>query len=435
MTNRSAPKLLFSLVGGSGSFANMGQTWAEPVISSVKINGTAKTVLVFGGGYDPKHESEGYQAGTSDADSKGNQIYIVDAFTGELYWWASNAGLGRPASGQVTEMKFSIPSAVKPLDTNDDGYADAFYVGDLGGQLFRLDVDNANTGKDTLIKRVKLFAKLGQTVLNNTANQRRIYEPPSVARLRDPVTRLPYIAVAIGTGYRSRPLDEGTTDMFYMLTDNDILRADVLTPSTALQAVITGPTNVAAPATDELAKVDLTGITGVGLSGKKGWYLPLAMTGEVGEKVLASPLIFNGEVYFTAYLPNVTVEACSPVAGASRLYRMAARDAAVVTDLNNTGGSTPLDAGDRVNNNVVLGIGGEPQIIISQNQKGVDAAGNEVVQLNCPSLPSGKKAYCDGKEVTIDSLACSSVLVGTGLSDTEYQCLSGLKRTRWFELK
>lgn len=420
VTNRASPKLLFSLSPTtSSSFTNMGQTWSEPVVSLVKINGVAKTVLVFGGGYDPKHETAGYSAGAapgSDSDAKGNQIYIVDAITGELYWWASNAG-SRPASGQVADMKFSIAAGVKRLDVNSDGYDDVFYVGDLGGQMFRLDVDNANTGKDTLIKRVNLFAKLAQ---KNTANQRRIYETPSVALLLDKVTKKPYIGVAIGTGYRSHPLDEATIDMFYMLTDNDALRADLLssTPNPALQAVITGPGNISNPGTDELAMVNLNGVSGVSLTGKKGWYFPLAKPGEAGEKVLASPLIFSNEVYFTSYVPTAAVDACSPVAGASRLYRMSASDAAVVTDANNTGG---LDATDRASENVVLGIGGDPQLIISNQTP--------------PPPPLGKDFYCDGKKATSGDLAAVTILVGTNAGKTEVHCLSGLSKTRWYQRK
>ena len=48
-TSLTAPKLLFAVDGGTGKYANMGQTWSQPVVTTVKISGANKKVLVFGG--------------------------------------------------------------------------------------------------------------------------------------------------------------------------------------------------------------------------------------------------------------------------------------------------------------------------------------------------------------------------------------------------
>jgi Tfp pilus tip-associated adhesin PilY1 len=87
------------------------------------------------------------------------------------------------ANKYVEDMKFSVPSSPKPVDVNGDGVTDAIYFGDLGGQVFRVDLDNKATSGTSIAKRVRLLAKLGQTESATPANQRRFYEPPAVATI------------------------------------------------------------------------------------------------------------------------------------------------------------------------------------------------------------------------------------------------------------
>lgn len=348
LTDRSSPKLKWALVGGtSGAFQNMGETWSQPVLGSVKINNVLKKVLFFGGGYDPKHETAGYTAANA-SDSRGNQVYIVDADTGQLYWWASSSG---SPSLSVPDLKFSIPSELKVVDANSDGLADAVYFGDMGGQVFRLDLNNANTSAAGLGVRVRLLASLGQTVTADVANQRRFFDAPSVARFRDPTNSQIYYLVALGSGYRSHPLDEATNDFFYVLRDNDVVRSDLLT-ATTFQSTLT---------LADLIAVDPSTVTstGVNMTGRMGWYVDLP---DNGEKVMASPFIFNNEVFFTSYVPTVVGgSSCTPVVGRTKLYQMGVLNGALV-DSNNDG---VVDASDSaVTDNVVFGLGGEAQLVI-----------------------------------------------------------------------
>jgi type IV pilus assembly protein PilY1 len=202
-TNLTAPKLLFAIdggVGGADKYTNMGQTWSQPVIANVKVNGLNTAVIIFGGGYDPRHETANEIFTGKD---KGNQLYIVNAITGELLWFASGNSTDN-ADKYVEDMKFSVPSSPKPVDVNGDGAIDAIYFGDLGGQVFRVDLDNKATSGTSIAKRVRLLAKLGQTESATPANQRRFYEPPAVATFKDSAGNK-FATVAIGSGYRSRP--------------------------------------------------------------------------------------------------------------------------------------------------------------------------------------------------------------------------------------
>lgn len=381
VTNRNQPTLKWVLQGGvTTGFTNMGQTWSKPVLANVKVGTTIKNVLVFGGGYDPKHENAGYT--TSNAsDSLGNQIYIVDADTGSLLWSAGGTGSG--ATLAVPAMKFSVTAEPRVIDVNNDGLADAVYFGDLGGQVFRVDLRNGGTAAQ-LGARVRLLANLGQGVTADTTNQRRFYESPSAAVLKDPVTGLPYMAVAIGSGYRSHPLDLGTEDFFYMLKDNDVMRKDLLT-ATDLQPTIVP---------SDLAALDPATASGALVGSLKGWKMDFP---ETGEKMLSTPIILFGEVFFTTYVPRPDPSAskCSGVLGVSKLWRMGAVDGSVVRDANGDG---VLSTTDRLVDSVVQGLGGTPQLIVGEGGR-------------------------------------NAVLTGTGtVRNGDFQTPQ-LRRTRWYELR
>jgi type IV pilus assembly protein PilY1 len=138
-------------------------------------------------------------------------------------------------------MKFSIPSSPKALDLDSDGIADVIYIGDLGGQLFRIDLDRKASSNANIAKRVKLIAQIGQTepsVTINLAAQRRFYEPPAVATFTDSSGQR-FATVAIGSGYRSRPLNTITDERFYTFFDYDVTKSNLLSlADTALQPVI-----------------------------------------------------------------------------------------------------------------------------------------------------------------------------------------------------
>lgn len=404
VTNRSAPKLKWTIEGGStGAFLNMGQTWSQPAEGKVRINGTVKSVLFFGGGYDPAHEATGYLP--ASGDSLGNQLYIVDAATGQLLWWASSTAAGATSPTlSVPDLKFAVPSEIKTFDYNSDGLVDSLYFGDLGGQVFRADLNNNTTTNAGLGVRVRLLAKLGQTAVASptVVDQRRFYEAPSVARFTDSAGK--YVLVAMGSGYRSRPLQgQATTgtvtnDYFYVLRDNDVVRSDIATGS----ATATSSGNLQ----DIIDPLSLANVTlpsgvvdgGVSMTGKMGWMGDLP---DRGEKVLASPVIFDGKVYFTSYVPTVVdPNPCAPIYGRTKLWQVTAQSAG----LTDTNGDGVIDSSDSpVTDNVVQGVGGEAQLIVLPPD---------------PDQPGG---------------GCGPiVLVGTDAKCSGVTTSGGLKRLRWY---
>jgi type IV pilus assembly protein PilY1 len=214
VTDRASPKLAWTIKGGSGNFTELGQSWSEATLARIKLNGADKNVLVIAGGYDPNQDA----SKPTSADKQGRAIYIVDALTGARLWWASNAADHPDASLPLAQMTYSTPSSVRVIDMNGDSYADRLYVGDMGAQVWRFDLDiNGNTGAPSLATG-GVIASLGGTA---AADTRRFYYPPSVALVSDEYLGN-FLAISIGSGHREKPLGTAIADRFYMIRDPNV---------------------------------------------------------------------------------------------------------------------------------------------------------------------------------------------------------------------
>ncbi len=97
VTNRAAPQLLWTL--GPGNLPGIGETWSPPTIARVNVGGGAqngeKLVLIMGGGYDGAQENYAFVN-----DNSGNRVFMVDAISGSLLWYAGGRGRrGRAGPG------------------------------------------------------------------------------------------------------------------------------------------------------------------------------------------------------------------------------------------------------------------------------------------------------------------------------------------------
>ncbi|OJF68699.1 pilus assembly protein PilY [Alteromonas sp. V450] len=349
ITNKSTPTLKFIIKGGSGDFAKLGQTWSRPVITKIKIGGSVKDVMIFGGGYSEGNDDRVIRS----ADSIGNALFIVDADSGSLLW---SAGATDAADLELTDMKYSIPAGISVIDRDNDGFADHMYAADMGGQVFRFDIYN---GKDkaNLVKG-KLLADFGGTTAD--AN-RRFYYAPDVTEIA--LAGELYYGVAIGSGWRASPLDTAVEDKFYMFKDNGVFSIDEDGEYTFFENKITESDLF--DATSHVLTSDVEADRNLATSefaNKKGWFLDLAGS---GEKVLASPLIVDYKVLFTTYVPAVNNESvCAPPEGNSRAYLVNLFNANAVTDVNNDG---EVDENDRSVELKQPGIAPDPGIIIQDD--------------------------------------------------------------------
>ncbi|WP_252726027.1 PilC/PilY family type IV pilus protein [Acinetobacter indicus] len=223
--NPKKPKLKFRIGPDLSDFSRMGQSWSKPTLINLRINGKPKRAMVVGGGYDMCYENPRFTlasaATENDTDNcstktraKGNAIYVVDADTGERLFWASN----NDSDADNTHMKHSIVSRVSALDRDGDGFEDHLYFGDLGGQIFRIDLDNYHEKEgESFGVRTTRLANLATntdgTSITNGDNP-RFYEPVTLT-IHDEqgsTSSKTFIVVGAASGDRSTPLDVAPTE-------------------------------------------------------------------------------------------------------------------------------------------------------------------------------------------------------------------------------
>jgi len=336
VTDPSVPKLLWRIDGGSAGFTTLGQTWSRPTITTINWSGSAKKVLIFGGGYDVTEDGKTLRS----ADTVGNGIYIVDATTGALLW---STGSDASHTAVEAEMKYSIPSDLTVIDSNNDQQADRIYFGDMGGQLWRIDLPSSGSPD---VYRLADFAVDAETI---SANLRRFYMPPSVALIRNGGD-LQY-AIAIGSGFRAHPTTTGVNDRFYMIKDTN-LDSD---GSASGNWTLLTETDLY-DTTSNLIGEGTSGSTGTkatalaALNSANGWYLKLTNS---GEKSISPSLIFNNLLAFSTYTPGNSGLTCGSSDGSGRLYLINLIDSTPVKDLvfDNT-----MKAEDRSTNLPGIGI-------------------------------------------------------------------------------
>lgn len=201
---------------------------------------------------------------------------MFDANNGDLLWWTSanataagGAEAFTNASAATINMKYSVVSQINAIDRDSDGLVDNLYFGDLGGQGFRVDLNNAATGADASAKKAN-FAKRVVRLFDEHATggaSPRFYEMPSVS-IHDSDDG--YVAaVAFSSGNRSSPLvgAAGTNqagsatsavDGVFVAYDKDVAKMDLYgTPTLTTRTA--------------LSSLNSNMSTGVAINGNSGW--------------------------------------------------------------------------------------------------------------------------------------------------------------------
>ncbi len=316
VTNRGKPELRWMIKGGTGDFAQLGETWSTINVEKIKDGTTEKTVLIFGGGYDTSQDSTLLRT----PDSIGATVYIVDADTGKRLWTA-----GKDASSPMANMDYSIPARVKPLDTSGDGFIDRLYAADTGGQIFRFDINNNNT--DPLSASIT-GGRIADLAGAAAEDNRRFYYPPDVALIDAPEGK--YNAIVISSGYRAHPLNETIHDRIYMIKDkNTGLISSGYTTITEAKLKDATDNLAGGDGADDVARDAELAL----IQAAEGWYIDLDDEDNpgdwIGEKGLAEPLILEGVAIVTTYTPNVKagVTACGPNEGLGKVFFLDILDA------------------------------------------------------------------------------------------------------------
>jgi type IV pilus assembly protein PilY1 len=314
ITYPDSPKLMWHIEnppGNTNDFKELGLTFSQPKVVKSSLNKTDpdNLVVIFGGGYDIKKDLSG--PNISD-DNNGAAVYMVNARTGDRIF------------RKPTGSKNGIASSIASLDSDSDGLVDRLYVGDTGGNVWRLDIPDATKANTSIIH----LASLGGTT---NADDRRFFNQPSIVRTYILETintgtpgsphivkqKIPYDAILLGSGDKATPINGDTTDKFFMIKDKYIRTQKFSsTPSglpyelTDLYDYTNDPFNgypTLSP-TQELKLVDA--------SLKSGWFYDLEQS---GEKNTAKAIVINNVVYFTTYTPS-SASSCSVVPGDAWLY-------------------------------------------------------------------------------------------------------------------
>ena len=337
ISDPSAPNKLWHIDSSSTGFGELGQSWSQPKLGYSKLNVTgtgesaaAAPVLFFGGGYDAAKDTKSPGA----ADSNGRAIYMIDAFKGTLKWSLS------PSGGSTTfPGTDSIPSSIGILDSDGDGFSDRLYVGDTGGNVWRVDMPSDDPDDTTDPWTVFKLAELGGTT-NET--DLRFFNEPSIVRtfisevIEAKVTDIngktttivshqekPYDAVLIGSGDRSNPLGTDTNDTFFMIKDEHIKTKSFYSatepkaPNAILKTDLYDYTDN--PYGQTLTK-EARNTLAIAVSKKSGWYIDLNGS---GEKSTAEAIVINGVVFFTTFIPpdlNPAIARCEQPNGTGILY-------------------------------------------------------------------------------------------------------------------
>ena len=245
---------------------------------------------------------------------------MVDLESGKRVWSA-----GRNAGHDLVlpRMRFSVPANLRLLDLDEDGRPDRVYFGDMGGQVWRLDIRNGNSAGQLVDGGV--LASLGAADLGPNPPDteiRRFYATPDVVPVISD-SRL-YLAVNIGSGYRAHPLDTTADEQFFSIRDFRVF--DSLSA-----ADFSSPVKI-----DQL--VDVTDFPNAVLQPlEAGWRLRLVQG--TGEKVLSEAVTFANTVFFTSFTPSISVNACVPAGGTNRVYQVSILDGNALTNLDSSIGN------------------------------------------------------------------------------------------------
>jgi len=241
---------------------NMGETWSTPTFGRVKIdeggNVVDKYVAFVAGGISPDN-------------NVGNTLYVINIEEGNFL--KKFTSVGGPSE--------YIPSAVRAVDLDRNGYTERLYVANNNGKLYKVDltsedisdwqaVELFDPGDPNAFNQASILP-VGASLPTGAADRRRpVFFPPAV--IRDRYGEQHYF-ILYGTGNELDPQNQNTQDFFFEIEDLD----DGTAQCNWVYCFCSqeNPCMVGSP--------------------------PVRLT---GEKCLSRPVAFNYVVYFTTYTPT-----------------------------------------------------------------------------------------------------------------------------------
>lgn len=312
ITSSLAPTFKWHLIGaGTNGAMNgttdtyapyLGEAWSKVMTGKVMYTDSAgvvtdeKWVGFVGGGYNGS-TCTATTCGTS-CDCRGKSFYVVDLKDGKILW---SFILGDGTGTTSTNMKYSIPGDASIVDTDNDGFIDTVYIGDLGGNIWRFKFCTAGTAS------CNTASWTGRRLFNGTSitTVRPVYTGPAVAR--DGAGNL---WVYWGTGDKNDPINNTYTDRLFALKDG-IPKGDSETATSPYG--ISNMADISSCGATTCTTYDNTDAS----ASNKGYYISLPGT---GEKILSDATVFGGILYFTTYTPPTASSTTCNQEGNASLY-------------------------------------------------------------------------------------------------------------------
>src|SRR5690554_1653049 len=318
ISSRTTPLLEAQITGGSGDFVELGQTWSKMIPATINWNGQKAPVYFFGGGYDTSEDNNT----SRKPHSQGNAIYMVaadDSISGkkpfDLLWKAT----GRSSNTKgisLSSMTSSFVSNLSLVDNIGNGTIDIIYAADVGGRVWRFDINDENSGANNFAQggiiadfndgteagNIRFFTKpdvvyteYGQFEFESDNNPDVTYTKP-VGRYQ----------IAIGSGFRANPLSTKVKDKIFVINDFDIDGAPGLGYSTL--------------SVNDLANIKSFD-NGTIEQRQNGFYYELT---SAGEKVISDTLTINDAIYIPTFRPTAqnAVLGCEPDIGLARMIML-----------------------------------------------------------------------------------------------------------------
>ncbi len=385
VTNPANPLYLWDI--DSSEVADIGQTWSQPKLGLVKYKGASSTASVkvvafVGAGYDNGNEDQRfgntqlfgenddgipandqgaqtsggavsssslYNADSSLSRGKGRGVFAFEvatltggvptvATTAHVVWKfirGESTAPGTTPGFSEARLNYSIPSDIKVLDTDYDGYTDRLYVGDTGGQVWRISgyrdsEDPHHPGVFRPEPTSLIDDWYGQVIFSanpgvaSSSYGRKFFNPPSVVFEGD------YVGVYMGSGDRAHPLNSAVVDRLYAIYDRgqgtpELIREGSLEDVTGDDLQVTSASHADSCPEGSMAVNCI--LSRLFDSERYGWFIRLANhdndpnTDHTAEKALSAPLVFSKVAYFPTYTPTFSTDLCGELElGTARVW-------------------------------------------------------------------------------------------------------------------
>lgn len=325
------PKIVWKVT--SNEIAELGQTWSQAKVTRIAAH--SNPVLVLGGGYDPAEDSD---PGPTQ-NSIGRGILVLDAVNGDVVWAAikdkdtSSANSCKAdianfsSNGACVDAAFdrAFTADITLVDNDLDGLTDRLYAVDIGGDLWRVDLQPDSTDLSPSSIAVSKLASLGGT--GNAA--RKFLYGPDIIPTKD------FTAVVLVSGDREHPLyneDHSTAGLAYNVQNRFFMLLDRNGTSNSMPATFSAITSSdLLDQTYQQCYSDIGATSDCGgeydtqirfdsdNSVHDGYYFNLG----VGEKGVNQPVTTGGGTYFATNQPEVPVEGgCAANLGIARGYQV-----------------------------------------------------------------------------------------------------------------